>query len=306
MQAIEKKEYRFTNDLGDAELTVYEVFPGVQLVYSSVHMDRFDLGHVPEGNMIEIHHCREGRIEQELAEEYFYLMPGDFCIALGKNMVRSFRFPLRHYHGITIGIREDVAKQWLSRFMEDIHIQPLEVARRLCGNRNSHIIRNESYIEHIFAELYRVPEQIRKGFFKLKVMELFLVLSGIDVHKNEVTQYALPKSQVQLANSVAAYLSGHMDQHITIPELSKEFGVSDTHLKNAFKGVYGMPVFSYMRVQKMHSAAQLLIHTEKTIAEIAEEFGYSNTSKFSAAFQSVMGEAPGDYRRCHTKLSEQR
>ena len=94
--------------------------------------------------------------------------------------------------------------------------------------------------------------------------------------------------------------------NITIPELSKEFGVSDTHLKNAFKGVYGMPVFSYMRVQKMHAAAQLLIHTEKTIAEIAEEFGYSNTSKFSAAFQSVMGEAPGDYRRCHTKLSEQR
>ena len=306
MQTIEKKEYRFANDLGDAELTVYEVFPGVELVYSSVHMDRFDLGHVPEGNMIEIHHCREGRIEQELEEEYFYLMPGDLYIALGKNMVRSFRFPLRHYHGITIGIREDAARQWLSRFMEDIHIQPLEVTRRLCGSSNSHIIRSESYIEHIFAELYRVPEQIRKGFFKLKIMELFLVLSGIDVHKNEVTQYALPRSQVQLANSVAAYLSRHMNQHITIPELSKEFGVSDTHLKNAFKGVYGVPVFSYMRVQKMHAAAQLLIHTEKPIAEIADAFGYSNTSKFSAAFQSVMGDTPGDYRRCHTKLSEQR
>lgn len=60
-----------------------------------------------------------------------------------------------------------------------------------------------------------------------------------------------------------------------------------------------------MRVQKMHSAAQLLIHTEKSIAEIAEEFGYSNTSKFSAAFQAVMGDTPGDYRRCHTKRSEQ-
>jgi len=305
MQTIEKKEFRFSNDLGDAELTMYEVFPGVELVYSSVHMDRFDPGNVLEGTMIEIHHCREGRIEQQFEEEFLYLMPGDFCIALRKATVPSFRFPLRHYHGITIGIREDAARQWLSRFLEDIHIQPLEVTRRLCGNRNSHIIRNEDYIEHIFAELYRVPEQIRKGFFKLKVMELFLVLSGMDVHKNEVAQYALPKSQVQLANSVAAYLSGHMDQHITIPELSKEFGVSDTHLKNAFKGVYGMPVFSYMRVRTMHSAAQLLIHTEKTIAEIAEEFGYSNTSKFSAAFQSVMGDTPGDYRRCHTKLSEQ-
>ena len=219
--------------------------------------------------------------------------------------MRSFRFPLQHYHGITIGIREDAARQWLSRFMEDIHIQPLEVTGRLCGNGNSRIIRGEDCIEHIFAELYRVPEQIKKGFFKLKVMELFLVLSGLDVRRSKAAQYALPKSQVQLANSVAAYLSGHMDQHITIPELSKEFGVSDTHLKNAFKGVYGVPIFSYMRVQKMHSAAQLLIHTEKTIAEIAEEFGYSNTSKFSAAFQSVMGDTPGDYRRCHTKLSPQ-
>lgn len=87
-------------------------------------------------------------IEQEFEDEFFYLMPGDFCIALRKTMVRSFRFPLRHYHGITIGIREDAAQQWLSRFMEDIHIQPLEVTRRLCGNSSNHIIRNESYIEH--------------------------------------------------------------------------------------------------------------------------------------------------------------
>ena len=86
MQTIEKKEYRFANDLGDAELTVYEVFPGVELVYSSVHMDRFDPGNVLEGTMIEIHHCREGRIEQEFEEEYFYLMPGDFCIALRKTI----------------------------------------------------------------------------------------------------------------------------------------------------------------------------------------------------------------------------
>lgn len=305
MQTIAKKEYRFPNDLGDAELTVYEVFPGVQLVYSSVHTDRFDLGNIMEGNIIEIHHCREGRIEQQFEDEYFYLMPGDFCISLQKNPVRSFRFPLRHYHGITIGIREDVARQWFSQFMEDVHIQPLEVAQRLCGDRSSHIIRSEDYIEHIFAELYRVPEHIKKGYFKLKIMELFLVLSGIDVHKNEVTGSSLPRSQVQLANAVARHLSGHMNQHITIPELAKRFNVSDTHLKNAFKGVYGMPVFSYMRVQKMHSAAQLLIHTDKPIAEIADHFGYSNTSKFSAAFQAVIGDTPGDYRRLHTKLPSQ-
>lgn len=305
MQTIEKKEYHFSNDLGDAGLTVYEVFAGVYLMYSSVHMDSFDLGNVISGNLIEIHHCREGRIEQEFADEYFYLMPGDFCIALRKNTVHAFRFPLRHYHGITISIREDVARQWFSQFMEDIHIQPWQVATRLCGDRNSHIIRSEDYIEHIFSELYSVPEHIKKGYFKLKIMELFLVLSGIDIHKNEVTQSALPKAQVLLANNVAAYLSERMDQHITIQELAKEFGVSDTHLKTAFKGVYGVPVFSYMRIQKMQSAAQVLIHTDKPVNEIAYEFGYSNTSKFAAAFHSIVGDTPADYRRMHTKRTKQ-
>ena len=301
MQTIHKKSYRFSNDLGDAELTVYEVFPGVELVYSSVHMDEFNLGDVMSGNVIEIHHCREGRIEQQFDDEFFYLMPGDLCIALRKSMERSFHFPLRHYHGITIGIQEEVAQQWLSQFLEDIHVQPLQVVTRLCGDKNSHIIRSEDYIEHIFSELYSVPEHIKKGYFKLKIMELFLVLSGLDLRKNAVSRAAIPRSQVQLANNVSAYLSGHMDQHITIQELSKKFNVSDTYLKAAFKGVYGVPVFSYTRIQKMQSAAQMLIHTDKSVTEIAYEFGYNNTSKFTAAFQSIIGDTPSEYRKAHTK-----
>ena len=298
---IEKKEYTFVDEIGDAVLTVYEVFPGVQLAYNSVHTDHIDLGNILPGNMIEIHHCREGRIEQRFEDEFFYLMPGDFSIALRKSMVQSFHFPLRHYHGITIGIQEDVAGQWFSQIMEDVHIQPLEVTRRLCGDRRCHIIRSEDYIEHIFSELYSVPEHIRKGFFKLKIMELFLVLSGIDVHHNEVVAPALPRNQVHLAGQIAAYLGEHMDQHITIPELAQRFNISDSHLKNIFKAVYGVPVFSYMRIQKMQAAAQLLIHTDMPVADVGYEFGYSNASKFSSAFQAIMGETPSEYRRAHAK-----
>lgn len=301
MDSIEKKEYYFSNDVGDAAITVYEVFPGVQLVYNSVHMDRFDLGFVTKGNLIEIHHCREGRIEQEFENEYFYLMPGDFSITMKTQMVNSYKFPLCHYHGITIGINTDVAAKCFSQFLEDVQVQPLEVAKKLCQNNNCFIIRSEAYIEHIFSELYSVPENMKKGYFKVKILELLLVLSGIDLTDSQIPAYTLPKSQVQLANQVASYLSEHMEQHVTIAELSKMFNVSDTHLKSIFKGVYGVPVYSYMRIQKMQSAAQLLIHSERSIAEIAYEFGYSNASKFTAAFQKIMGETPSEYRKAHTK-----
>lgn len=298
---IKQKEYIFSNDVGDAIVTVYDVFPGVQLAYNSVHMDQMDLNTALEGKFIEIHHCREGRIEQEVEGEYFYLMPGDLSIAIRTRMADTYEFPLSHYHGITIGINMDVISTAFWRLLEEMQVQPMEVARSLCGDRNCHIIRGEKYVEHIFSELYSVPESIKAGYFKVKIMELFLVLGGKNLQKEHVSVSTLPKSQVRLAHQAAAYLAERMDQHVTIEELAKQFNVSTTHLKSVFKGVYGVPIFSYMRIQRMQSATQLLIHTDKPIAEIAYEFGYSNTSKFASAFQKIIGDTPSEYRKEHTK-----
>ncbi|MBQ8401018.1 MAG: helix-turn-helix domain-containing protein, partial [Clostridia bacterium] len=54
--------------------------------------------------------------------------------------------------------------------------------------------------------------------------------------------------------------------------------------------------------QKMQKAAQVLIHTERSIDDIAEDFGSINESKFSAVFRKIMGDTPSVYRNEHTKL----
>lgn len=301
MNSTSKEIRTFSNNTGDAVMTIYTVFPGVQVIYNAVHMDRFDIGFSAQGNLIEILHCREGRIEQEFDDEFFYLMPGDLSIAIRSEAVNEFSFPIRHYHGITILIDIDIAPKCFSEFLDDVRVQPIEVARQLCGERYSRILRSQPYIEHIFSELYSVPEHIRMGYLKVKILELLLVLSSITPWENQMPASTMSKYQVQLAKQAAAYLSEHMDQHITILELAKQFNVSDTYLKVAFKGVYGVPIFSYMRLQKMQMAAQLLIHTNRTIADIAAEFGYSNSGKFSTAFRELMGDTPSEYRRAHTK-----
>lgn len=303
MDTENKKEYSYSNSTGDAMLTVYTVFPGIQVTYNSVHMDSFDLSFKTKGNLIEIHHCSEGRIEQEFDNQFFYLMPGDLSIAIRNKSVEAYNFPLRHYHGITITIDADVAPKCFSTFLKDVKVQPLEVAKRLCQDKSCFILRSEAYVEHIFSELYTFPEEQKIGYLKIKILELLYVLNRIDPANNKTADITLPRVQVQLAKQAAAYLSENMNKHITISELSKKFGVSDTYLKNVFKGVYGVPVFSYMRIQKMQSASQMLISTDCSIAQIAYEFGYSNESKFSAAFKEIMGESPGKYRKTHTKLT---
>ena len=66
--------------------------------------------------------------------------------------------------------------------------------------------------------------------------------------------------------------------------------------KTSFKGVYGSSIQAFQREQKMRAAAKLLQSTDRTVLDIAGQFGYANGSKFAAAFQNVMGVSPNEYR----------
>lgn len=154
-----------------------------------------------------------------------------------------------------------------------------------------------------FTGLYRayffVPESCKKGYFKVKILELLLVLGSIDPAGNRAPALSLLKLQADLAKEAAAYLAESLDRKVTVSELSGRFHVSQTHLQNAFKGVYGVPVSAYIRILKMQSAALRLIHTNTAVLDIAAEFGYSNAGKFASAFHRIMGETPGEYRKMH-------
>ena len=289
----------YQNDTGDAEMVFYEVFPGIKLVYRSVHMAICPDDREEKGNFIEIYHCREGRIERQFDNDFFYLAPGDLAVVRTTRLTNQYGFPLGHYHGISIMIDEAKVPKCFSCFLEDVKVNPVAVADRLCKDSRCFVVRSEDYIKHLFSELYSVPDSYRKGYLKIKILELLLVRSGAEPENLDRGGLPLPRTQVELAKQISAYLTEHMDQHITAEELSKQFHLSQTHLRNIFKGVYGVPIYSYMRIQKMQLAATQLIHTTMSVLEIANACGYTNASKFAAAFREVMGETPVDYRSVH-------
>ncbi len=294
-------EIHVMDDNGDADFIVYKVFEGIWLAFSSIHTDECRLTPVTEGDFIEISHCREGRLEMSSGEDYFYLTPGDLSVVKRNQMEMDVMLPLHHYHGISIVIKADFVPKVFRTMLRETPVNPMEVANKLCGDKEHYIARSEAYVEHIFSELYNVPEKIRAGYFKIKVLELLLMLSSIEVGENSEAARRMTFEQVQLAKEVCEYLRSRMHKRPTIMELSQHFHVSQTKLKEVFKGVYGMPIYSYIKVQKMQSAALQLIHTERTVLDIALDHGYSSSSKFSNVFREIMGELPLDYRRAHGK-----
>ncbi|MBQ7981277.1 MAG: helix-turn-helix transcriptional regulator [Oscillospiraceae bacterium] len=289
---------RITGENGECIMTAYEVFSGITFIYSDAHIQsvRFPERKTASDNIFEISHCREGRAECKVGGEFFYLAAGDTAVAHTNTVSSSSYFPLGHYHGLTIQIDIDNTPDF-STYLDGLNIDLRGLSAKLRTMNSGFVFRANPSFEHIFSELYCVPEQIRNGYFKVKLLELLLYLSVLEIQPDTRT---FTKSQVDIVKEIGGYLMEHKNERITIQQLSQRFHISVTHIKNTFKGVYGVSVGAYIRTQKMESAAYMLEYTNKTISEVASEHGYDNSSKFSAAFRSVKGLTPTEYRneRC--------
>lgn len=285
--------------VGEIKMTCYSVFPGIDLIYNDIHARKsFSDMTGNRRNLLEIDHCRDGRMECCVDGDSFYLAPGDISIHRLGDAAREESFPTCHYHGVTIQIDLDHSPQCLSFFLEDVDVQPAAIAAKFLPEGHSYYaLRQFPSIEHIFSELYALPNRVQKGYFKVKILELFLFLAGLERSEPASEQRGLSENQVVLAKNVCSYLTEHIEQRITVSELAEQFGVSGSQIKSSFSGVYGTSVHAYMRGQRMQAAGKLLRTTDRTVLDIAGQFGYDNGSKFASAFRSVMGVTPAQYRK---------
>ena len=300
-----RKQYLVSDESGDAKIIIYQVFPGIEVAYISVHMNYFDFAKTEKSfrdRYIGFHYCIEGRIEQEVDNEFFYLMPGDCSVVIQDKRIKEFSFPLKHYHGVSIGIDTEIAPKKFTDFFENDSVDPANVARRLCKGHHSVILRSVEPLKHIFAESCTISEMLRMDYLKIKLLELLYLLNQIELSETCCEGYSISRTQAELVKKVAHYISENLNDKLNLKDLTVRFGVSDTYLQKSFRAVYGMPVAAFIRVQKMQKAAQELIHTDRSIDEIAEEFGYINESKFSAVFKKLMGDSPSVYRKEHSKI----
>jgi len=278
--------------------TEYAVFPGISVVYCNSHAQSGVLTEKDDDieNVFEIFHCREGRMECGIGNDFCYISPGDLLIVKTAHLSSSLYFPLRHYHGITIRINTARAPRCLSCFLQDVAVQPKAIEEKFCGEKSYYIARSDSSVEHIFSELYAVPDEIRQGYYKIKILELMLFLSAYKIKSEDTGKRAVSPFRAELAKNVAKYLAENMDEKITLEQASNKFHASATAIKTSFRSVYGVSFYAYIKTQKMESAAYMLEYTSKTVGEIASEHGYDNPGKFANAFRSVKGVSPTEYR----------
>jgi AraC-like DNA-binding protein len=267
------------------------------VLYNDFHMERCSSGFRPGGDMLCVDHCREGRIEWETGgNAYVYVESGDVQIDNRDHHIRDFGFPLSHYHGITVGFMSDEAER-LSGILDGVTFDIPAMKQKFSLDDRPFIMRASARIEHIFSELYSLPEQVRIPYLKIKVLELLLFLDTLEKPDGGPERPYFYKTQVDKVKAIHTFLTENPDRRYTQEELSERFGLPLTAMKLCFRGVYGDSIYAYMKAYRMNAAALMLRRSSDSVCDIASRMGYENAAKFTAAFKSVKGISPAEYRK---------
>lgn len=292
-----KAVYQLKDESGSAKMTSYQVFEGIILIYNEVHMQSVLVDILPPEEMYEINHCREGRIECEFNNgEYLYISKGDFSVNRKNGGCNQTYFPISHYHGISIAISPKEAQNTIDYWLGKSKVDLRKLIEMLCGKKSFFLIGENKSLEHIFSELYDVPDKIREDYFRLKVLEVILFLSTFEEKKKENRSY-FSRRQVEKIKLIQKQITEQLDKKFTLNQLAIEHKIALTSMKKCFKGVFGIGIHSYMKNYRMNAAAKMLLETDDTILCIANRVGYENASKFSTGFKELIGLSPKEFRR---------
>ena len=92
-------------------------------------------------------------------------------------------------------------------------------------------------------------------------------------------------------------LDADLDKEITIAQLAHDCGLSTSQFARAFRQSTGCPPHRWLLQRRIERAQNLLLTSDKTLAEIARACGFNDQSHLTRVFGKTVGTSPGLWRR---------
>ena len=109
------------------------------------------------------------------------------------------------------------------------------------------------------------------------------------------TQYKLPRCSK--TTKVFEFIEANYYRPLELTEVASNLGYSSAYLTNFVRQKTGRTVKQWIIERRMHKARQLLLDTDKAIAQIAADTGYTDTGYFIRQFKQLHGTSPNLWRK---------
>jgi len=286
----------FTENGKDGTVTLYKLLPGIELHCYETGAEYSEPRNLIPAGSAEIHYCTSGRTELCSDGRFYFSGKGEALLhRKGSDSVLNM-LPDFRYSGISLFFDFNEKSQEFTDTMERFSID-LDYFRALCREGVFYRIDpNGRRTMSLLEELAQKHEEMTGEHLLLKAIELLLAISGERDHLVSPNDQGYSGYQAQTVRELRNYIIDRYDEHHTVDELSVLFHFSPTSLKQWFRGVYGMSIYSYLKLYRLYAAKEYLDRNDASVSQTALYVGYENPSKFSAAFRDEFGLTPKAYK----------
>ena len=127
-----------------------------------------------------------------------------------------------------------------------------------------------------------------------KLRQLFKAEKEAD---KPVVEDKVPSPDRHFLDTFLKAMDKHMgNTNLKIEDLGDEMGLSRVQLYRKVKALTGQTPVELLRKARLEKAKKLLLKTERSVAEIAYEVGFTSPSYFNKCFKDEFGMSPGESR----------
>lgn len=149
----------------------------------------------------------------------------------------------------------------------------------------------------MYTIIHHIINCNRKGIFKklfleAKVMELLLLQLEQIQQNTLISNNTTSKDNIEKMQYAKEIILQHLDNPLTLYDLSKKINTNECDLKRTFKAVFGQTVFGYIQELKMNQAKVLIQDHKLPVYQVADMVGYKNPQHFTVAFKKHFGYVP--------------
>lgn len=158
------------------------------------------------------------------------------------------------------------------------------------------------YIESLLTDLICELTEKKPGYRHMamsRLSQLFFHIHRLHSDTSEYQPHAAlsTQSRHRKVDEVAAYITDHYDQPLSLENIAAHFYISKCYLSRIFKEATGFTVNEYLNMNRIRRARHLLINTDKSITAISEALGYDSITYFERVFHKYAERSPTHYRK---------
>ena len=101
--------------------------------------------------------------------------------------------------------------------------------------------------------------------------------------------------QMEAVQRMQEYIEGHLEEELTLTQLSEVSLYSPWHSYRLFKNYLGATPAEYIRKLRLTRSAMRLKQEQCLVSDVAYECGFGSVDGYTRAFYKEFGCNPGDY-----------